>query len=81
MFERGMKWWWVPGFGVILVGCFFLIAGLASWVRAPVGVVDLVDGVVIAFLCLIVGAVILRRHADEAEDVRIAARLSDRRRD
>lgn len=58
--------WWLPGFGVILVGCFFLIAGLASWRRHPAGVVELVDGIVIGAICFLAGAVILYRRAQDA---------------
>lgn len=57
-----MRWWWVPGFGVILVGCFFLVAGIAARVANPIGVVELVDGVVIAAICFAIGGVLLYRH-------------------
>ena len=62
-----MKWWWVPGGAVILVGVFFLVAGVASWLRGPVGVVDFVDGLVIGVLCFAAGGVMLRRHAADAK--------------
>jgi len=59
--DGGMRWW-VPGVGVILVGCFFLVAGVAARVANPVGVVELVDGVVIAAVCFATGSVMLSRH-------------------
>lgn len=64
-----MKWWWVPGGGVVLVGVFFLVAGIASQLRAPVGIVELIDGVVIAVICFAAGGVMLRRHAADAKFV------------
>ena len=62
--------WWVPGVGVVLVGAFFLVAGLASWLRGPVGVVELVDGIVIAVICFAAGGVMLRRSAADAKFVK-----------
>jgi hypothetical protein len=62
------KWfarWWLTGFGVVLIGCFVVTAGLASWLRDPVGVIELVDGIVIGAICFIVGAVMLFRHAPD----------------
>ena len=60
---------------MILVGCFFLLAGFASRWRSPVGVVELVDGIVIGVICFATGGVMLRRHA---EDARLAARYDER---
>jgi hypothetical protein len=64
-----VKRWWVPGFGVILIGVFFLALGVMSWARAPVGVVEFVDGLVIAVLCFAAGGVMLRRHHADAKFV------------
>ena len=52
---------WLIGFGVILVGIFYLVFGVGSWLRDSMYVVELVDGVVIAVLCFLAGFAILRR--------------------
>lgn len=62
MLKGFARWWWVPGYLVVLIGCFYLTLGLASWGRGP----DFVDGVLTGALCLVAGGVILRQRARKA---------------
>ena len=53
------KHWRVYGYSAILVGCFFIAVGIASWRD----MLDLVDGIVFGTLILVAAAVIVGKRA------------------
>jgi hypothetical protein len=67
--KRGLRRSWLPGFGVIALGCFFLIAGVAPWLRGgPQFRTELVDGIVIGVLCLAAGLVMVCRRSRDTRN-------------